>query len=303
MEWIETTGKTVEEAKEQALRELGIDESELEYEVTQEPRGGLLGRISGSSAHVRARVRPISREKPQRGRRRGGGRGDRGKGRQKSRQDKDSGRGDGGKGRGKGGKGRGKGGGKGGGDRRSDQRGGGQQPRKKQGKQQAKPKAKQAEERSMSDVPVEEQAEMAEEFAQGLVEAFGLEGSAEGRADEDRVQVDIDGDDLGVLIGQDGATMGAIRELVKTALQRQTQGQNARVSIDVGGYNAKRRGALEAFARELAEKALDTGRAQALEPMNPPDRKVVHDAVNEIDGVTTESEGEEPRRRVIITPA
>lgn len=294
MEWIETTGKTVEEAKEQALRELGIDDSELEYEVAQEPRGGLLGRISGSSAHVRARVRPISREKPQRGRRRGGGRGDRGKGRQKSRQDSR---------RGGGGKGRGKGGGKGGGERRSDQRGGGQQQRKKQGKQQSKPKAKQAEERSMSDVPVEEQAEMAEEFAQGLVEAFGLEGSAEGRADEDRVQVDIDGDDLGVLIGRDGATMGAIRELVKTALQRQTQGQNARVSIDVGGYNAKRRGALEAFARELAQKALDTGRAQALEPMNPPDRKVVHDAVNEIDGVTTESEGEEPRRRVIITPA
>lgn len=292
MEWIETTGKTVEEAKEQALRELGIDESELEYEVTQEPRGGLLGRISGSSAHVRARVRPISREKPQRGRRRGG-RGDRGKGKQKSRQD--SRRGSGGK---NGGKGRGKGG-----ERRSDQRGGGQQERKKQGKQQRKPKAEQAEERSMSDVPVEEQAEMAEEFAQGLVEAFGLEGSAEGRADEDRVQVDIDGDDLGVLIGQDGATMGAIRELVKTALQRQTQGQNARVSIDVGGYNAKRRGALEAFARELAEKVLDTGRAQALEPMNPPDRKVVHDAVNEIDGVTTESQGEEPRRRVIITPA
>lgn len=296
MEWIETTGKTVEEAKERALRELGIDESELEYEVTQEPRGGLLGRISGSSAHVRARVRPISREKPQRGRRRGGGRGDRGKsrrgdkgkGKAKSRQESRGGKG-GGPGRGKGGK------------RRSGQRGDGQ--KQKQQKQQRKPKAKQAEERSMSEVPVEEQAEMAEEFAQGLVEAFGLEGSAEAYADEDRVQVDIDGDDLGVLIGQDGSTMESIRELVKTALQRQTQGQNARVGIDVGGYNAKRRGALEEFARELARKALDTGRAQALEPMSPPDRKVVHDAVNEIDGVTTESQGEEPRRRVVITPA
>lgn len=290
MEWIETTGKTVEEAKERALRELGIDEGELEYEVTQEPRGGLLGRISGSSAHVRARVRPISREKPQRGRqrgrRRGGGRGDRGKGKQKARRDSRGGAKDRGNG---------------GGERRSGRRAGGQ--RQKQRKQQGKPRAKQAKERSMSDVPVEEQAEMAEEFAQGLVEAFGLEGSAEARADEDRVQVDINGDELGVLIGQDGSTMEAMRELVKTALQRQTQGQNARVSIDVGGYNARRRGALEEFARELAEKALDTGRAQALEPMNPPDRKVVHDAVNEIDGVTTESEGEEPRRRVVITPA
>lgn len=294
MEWIETTGKTVEEAKERALRELGIDEGELEYEVTQEPRGGLLGRISGSSAHVRARVRPISREKPQRGRQRGrrrgggrgGGRGDRGKGEQKARRDSRGGAKDRGNG---------------GGERRSGRRAGGQ--RQKQRKQQGKPRAKQAKERSMSDVPVEEQAEMAEEFAQGLVEAFGLEGSAEARADEDRVQVDINGDELGVLIGQDGSTMEAIRELVKTALQRQTQGQNARVSIDVGGYNARRRGALEEFARELAEKALDTGRAQALEPMNPPDRKVVHDAVNEIDGVTTESEGEEPRRRVVITPA
>lgn len=154
----------------------------------------------------------------------------------------------------------------------------------------------------MSDVPVEEQARLAEEFAQGLVEAFGFDADVSARADDEYVRLDIDGDNLGALIGRDGATMEALRELVKTALQRHTQGQSARVTLDVAGYGARRREALEEFARDLAEKALDTGKVQVLEPMSPPDRKVVHDAVNEIDGVSTVSEGDEPRRRVVIEP-
>ena len=156
----------------------------------------------------------------------------------------------------------------------------------------------------MSDVPIEEQVEAATDFMRGLVDAFGLRGEVQGSSDDDdHLRVEVEGEDLGVLIGRNGATLEAIRELIKTALQRQTEGQNARVIVDVAGYGARRREALQAFARQVAERAMETGRAQALEPMSPPDRKVVHDAVNELDGVTTVSEGEEPRRRVVIQPS
>jgi spoIIIJ-associated protein len=156
----------------------------------------------------------------------------------------------------------------------------------------------------MSDVPIEEQVKVAQDFTQGLIDAFDLDADVQTSSDDDdHLRVEIEGEGVGVLIGRDGVTMEAIRELVKTALQRQTEGHNARVSVDVGGYGARRREALADFARSLAEKALDTGRPQALEPMSPPDRKVVHDAVNEIEGVTTISEGEDPRRRVVIEPA
>ena len=73
--------------------------------------------------------------------------------------------------------------------------------------------------------------------------------------------------------------------------------------MDVAGYRAKRRAALAEFTRTLAEKVLETGRPQALEPMSASDRKVVHDTAAEIDGITTASEGEDPRRRVVLRPA
>ena len=83
-------------------------------------------------------------------------------------------------------------------------------------------------------------------------------------------------------------------------MQRRTEGHGARINVDVAGYRAKRREALEQFVQELAEKVRDTGRDQALEPMSASDRKIVHDAVAPLDGVGTVSEGEEPRRRVVL---
>ena len=111
------------------------------------------------------------------------------------------------------------------------------------------------------------------------------------------------GDNLGLLVGPRGATLSAIEELVRTVVQRHTGGHGARIHVDVGGYRAKRREALAEFTRDLAQQVLDSGREQALEPMSASDRKVVHDVVAEMDGVTTGSEGEEPRRRVVIRPA
>ncbi|HVW34599.1 MAG TPA: R3H domain-containing nucleic acid-binding protein [Acidimicrobiia bacterium] len=142
---------------------------------------------------------------------------------------------------------------------------------------------------------------MAEAFTRGLVERFGLPGTVSARAEgDDDVHVDITGEDLGLLIGPKAATVDAIQELVRTAVQRRIGGHGARIHVDVAGYRARRQEALAQFARQAAQRALESGRDQVFEPMSPVDRKIVHDIVNEIDGVATISEGEEPRRRVVI---
>lgn len=156
---------------------------------------------------------------------------------------------------------------------------------------------------SESDVSVEEQAEVAEGFARGLIDAFGVDADVVAKIDEESVLVDITGRDLGYLVGPKGVTLQAIEDLVRTVVQRQTEGHGTRINVDVAGYRAKRREALSAFARELAEQVLASGADQALEPMSAADRKVVHDTVAEIDGVDTASEGEDPRRHVVIHPA
>ena len=112
------------------------------------------------------------------------------------------------------------------------------------------------------------------------------------------------GDDLGLLIGPKGQTLQAIQELSRSALQRQKPGEtHARIRVDVARLPRAAPGGPGRFTREVAEQVKATGVQKALEPMCPPDRKVVHDTVNDIDGVTTVSEGEDARRRVVILPA
>jgi spoIIIJ-associated protein len=152
-------------------------------------------------------------------------------------------------------------------------------------------------------VPVERQAETAVEFTTGLVEAFGANATVSDEIEDDAITVRIDGSALGLLVGPRGATLHAIEELVRAVVQRETGGHGARIHVDVAGYRAKRRAALEAFTRDLAARVQETGEEQALESMNAPDRKIVHDTVAEIDGLETTSEGEEPRRYVVIRPA
>ena len=157
---------------------------------------------------------------------------------------------------------------------------------------------------SETTVTVEEQADAAADFTRGLVVAFGYDAEVTTRReDEDTVIVDVSGADLGLLVGPKGATLHAIEELVRTAVQRQTEGHGARIHVDVGGYRAKRRAALGQFAVGVAEEVLASGEGRALEPMSASDRKAVHDAVADLAGVATTSEGEDPRRRVVISPA
>ena len=110
-----------------------------------------------------------------------------------------------------------------------------------------------------SDVPIEEQAAAAERFTQGLVDAFDLGAQAKSVIDDDVVVVEVTGDNLGLLVGPKGATLHAIEELVRTVVQRQTDGHGVRIHVDVAGYRAKRREALAEFTRALADKVLESG--------------------------------------------
>jgi spoIIIJ-associated protein len=290
VEWVETTGRTVEEAKDAALDQLGVDEQDAEFEIVEEPRSGLFGRLR-SEARVRARVKP-TRPRPKddrrdrRRRRSGSGSAGRSEG-GRSEGGRTEGRRDGGR------------------SERSDESRGGARPA---------PAPRPRRERAAStptsnggsmdeDVPLEQQAEVAREFLGGLVGAFGASATVTaGPVEDDTVELSIAGDNLGLLIGPKGNTLLAIQELARTVVQRKTGGRNGRLLVDVAGYRQARREALERFTRQVAEQVKESGQARALEPMHPGDRKVVHDTVNEIDGVGTTSEGEEPRRRVVIVP-
>ena len=153
-------------------------------------------------------------------------------------------------------------------------------------------------------VSVGTQADIVTEFLEGLLKAFELEGTVErNQIDEDTIELSVEGDDLGLLIGPKGQTLTAIHELSRTVLQRRATGRHdGRVRIDIGGYRARRAEALARFVTQQAELVRAEGSARALEPMNAPDRKVVHDTVNGIDGVSTESEGVDPNRRVVLVP-
>ena len=156
----------------------------------------------------------------------------------------------------------------------------------------------------MTEAELAEQGEVVRGFLVDLLDAFGLDGDVTATpAEEGAVELAVAGDDLGLLIGPKGATLQAVQELSRSMLQRTRPGEaHARIRVDVGGYRARRREALEAFVRKVAADVVASGTQKALEPMAPPDRKVVHDTVNDIPGVHTVSEGEDTRRRVVIIP-
>jgi spoIIIJ-associated protein len=299
VEWVETTGKTIEAAKEAALDQLGVDESDAEFEILAEPKSGLFGFTRGE-ARVRARVRPtrprpkIDRRDRRRRRSPRGTEGQPAADRAAATAERPAAAGTARAGEAA------ESGGRRSGDRRRPRRRGG-------ARENARPPASQPGEEEAavtSTLSADEQATIVTEFLDGLLRAFQLEGTvSEGEVDDEVLEVRIEGPDLGLLIGPRGQTLQAVQELSRAAVQRRLAGgREARIRVDVAGYRQRRREALERFARAQAEEVRDTGVARALEPMNPPDRKVVHDAVNEIDGVGTVSEGEEPHRRVVIVP-
>ncbi len=154
-----------------------------------------------------------------------------------------------------------------------------------------------------TEVNLDEQEAVAVDFVQGLLDALGVAGSVRtGRTEDEGIELDVDGDGLGLLVGPKGATLAALEELTRAAVQHAADGQRARLHVDVGGYRQRRREALAEFTRNVAADVGSSGEARALEPMTAADRKVVHDTVAEIDGVSTVSEGEDARRHVVIRP-
>lgn len=154
-----------------------------------------------------------------------------------------------------------------------------------------------------SPVSPQEVADAAVAFMSGLTEAFGAEAAAtELDIDGTDLEVRVSGSELGLMVGPGGRTLIAVQDLARVASQRRLGDHDTRLRIDVGGYREKRRVALEKFAGAVAGQVIESGEAKALEPMPSADRKIVHDAVIEIDGVTSRSEGDDPMRRVVIAP-
>ena len=284
MEWVEITATTIEDAKALALDRLGIDDGDAEFEIVEEPKAGLFGRTRGE-ARVRARIKPNSvRAKADRRDRRGKPAGERtAKPRQERTERSDRGER----------------------QERSD-RG----PRKERAPRQTRPeraeRAPRAERTPREDLPPVDPttvSAVATTFLEGLVSAAGLKGSVSAKVEGENIDIDVLGDDLGFLVGTKGATLLALQDLTRVVSQRRLGDHETRLRVDVAGYREKRREALSRFALKVAEDVKTSGQARALEPMNSSDRKIVHDALTEVDGISTRSEGSDPFRRVVVALA
>ena len=287
MEWVETTGRTIEEAKSAALDQLGVVEDDAEFEIVEEPRVGLFGRQRGE-ARVRARIRPtIPRPKVERRDRKK--RGDSAAAAAPAE-----------------------------GDRQSAERapkaapsrsrtksgGNGQQKQRQTGAGENAAAAPNTEPRTKeNDVSAQQVADEATTFINGLVSAFGLSGTTAAAVEGDEIEVTVDGADLGLLVGPRGSTLQAVQELTRVVAQRRLGDHDTHLRVDVGGYRERRREALGRFAEQVADQVIADGVARSLEPMSSADRKIVHDVLAGVSGVATSSAGEEPHRRVVISPA
>ena len=154
---------------------------------------------------------------------------------------------------------------------------------------------------SAADVESVRQAAVA--FVSGLSDAFGFDASVEAAVEGSEIDVRVDGPSLGLLIGPGGRTLLAIQDLTRVAAQRRLGDHETRLRVDVAGYREKRRQALERFAATVAAQVKESGVARSLDPMPSADRKVLHDTLAAIEGVSSRSEGEDPNRRVVVTPA
>lgn len=281
MEWVEFTARTLEEAKDLALDRLGVAADDAEFEILAEPKPGLFGRLRGE-ARVRARVRPAqARQKVDRR------------------------------------------------DRRPRKpEGSDTAPRTPKPKPQsaaAKPAAKAAAKPASNPTPAagaerdnseptpplsKEQQEVnarqvgdeARKFIDELVTAFAFTGTTELIEDGDDLEVRVHGDNLGLLVGPRGTTLQAVQDLARVASQRRLGDHDTRLRVDIGGYRQRRKEALDRFALQMADEVKESGVARVLEPMSSADRKIVHDALSEVEGIGTRSEGDDPYRRVVITP-
>jgi len=321
MEWVETIGKTIEEAKERALDQLGVHEEDADFEVLEEPKQGLFGRVRGE-ARVRARVRPTqARQKVDRRDRKRSEKADKADTTATTDQSpaprqrapraprapkaataaEDS-------------------------AALSNTKPSDAKPAAAKASNASRSKARPASgttatgttasgttanddrvttdnERKEQLVDARQVGEEAVRFMTELVSAFGLSGTAELLEDGDDLEVRVHGQELGLLVGPRGTTLQAVQDLARVAAQRRLGDHDTRLRVDVGGYRERRRVALGAFANQMADEVKSSGVARVLEPMSSADRKIIHDTLSGAAGIATRSEGDDPYRRVIIAPA
>lgn len=269
---IEVRAKTVDLAVEAAMLELGIeDRDDVSVKVLSEPVKGFLG-IGGEDAvvlvsKVKTQTRRPGRHRKQRKQKGGGA----------SKSDN--------------------------GGRSSSTTSRNRTSKGSQGSQKQNKKPQRKEKKVSDDRPqlsAEEQAGIAKEFLEGLVQAYGLEGSVTTSLDDDVIIADVEGEQTEALVGVRGSVRSAIHELTRTVIQRYTQDAN-RLRLDIAGYAERRRQALAIYAEQLIEQLKSEGGEIMLEPMSPADRKVIHDVASQNPGVGSYSEGEAPRRYVVLT--
>ncbi|MGB7860443.1 MAG: R3H domain-containing nucleic acid-binding protein [Acidimicrobiia bacterium] len=277
---IEVKAKTVDLAVEAAMQELGVkDREQLSVEVVTEPVKGFLG-MGGQDAVVRIKKRSNRQRRNSRGKNQQQG--------QRSSKNGDS--------------------------SRNRQRGGAK-PAKNgagtggSGKHVAQPpksKDQPKKEKKVSDdrpvLSLDEQANIAKEFLEGLVDVYGLEGTVTTVIEDDVIVADVSGEQTEALVGVRGSVRSAIHELTRTVLQKHGQ-DTARFRLDIAGYAERRRTALSIYAEQLIEQLESEGGEIMLEPMSPADRKVIHDVAAEHDGIESYSEGDPPRRFVVLSKA
>ena len=165
----------------------------------------------------------------------------------------------------------------------------------------AAPGEARASDASPSVADLELESEIAADYIEGLLDVADLDGDIDMDVEGERAFVSVVGATLDELVGQRGEVLEALQELTRLAVHRQT-GMRTRMMLDVGGYRQRRRTELAETGRDAADEVKRTGEPKRLWPMNPFERKIVHDAVAAA-GLRSESEGEEPDRRVVVLPA
>ena len=152
---------------------------------------------------------------------------------------------------------------------------------------------------------LEQEGEIAADYLEGLLDIADLDGDIDMDVEGERASVSIIGDDgsreLNKLVGRDGEVLEALQELTRLAVHRET-GERSRLMLDIAGFRARKRAELAKLGASAADEVKQTGEPVKLDPMTPFERKVVHDAVAAA-GLRSESEGEEPERRVVVLPA
>ncbi|MGY1601996.1 Jag family protein [Geodermatophilus sp. SYSU D00815] len=145
------------------------------------------------------------------------------------------------------------------------------------------------------------EGDVAGDYLERLLDILDVDGDIDLDVEGDRASVAIVGGQLDDLIGPDGQVLEALQELTRLAVAQST-GVRSRLMLDVGGFRAKRRADLSTLAGEAARRVAQSRQPERLTPMNPFERKVVHDVIAGVTGVRSESEGEEPNRRVVVLP-